>query len=119
MEKKGNDHVKIIYDELLHSRLHPGVPDIHTVVSVGMLGYLQDVKKVLTHINRKLKIGSRICFVDYDKFFDFIPNIEWIGNDKKIKDVFASAGFKVDVARKQGFAWKYVYIYGVKAGNVK
>ena len=64
-------------------------------------------------------MGSKICFVDYDKFFDIIPNAEWLGSDDKIKEVFHNAGFKVSVIRKQGFAWKYIYIYGIKIRNIK
>src|SRR3989338_8320785 len=119
IEKKGHKHVIVMHDENLHSRVHPNVPDIHTVVSVGMLSYLQNVRQVLFDINKRLKVGSKICFVDYDKFFDFIPTVAWLEDDKKIKRVFHNAGFSVDVFRKQGFAWKYIYIYGIKIRDVK
>lgn len=119
MEKHGHRHVTVLYDEKLHSRVHPNIPNIHTVVSVGMLSYLQDTKQVLYDINKRLKIGSKICFVDYDKFFDFIPTVDWLQNDSKIKKVFRDAGFSVDVFRKQGFAWKYIYVYGMKIRDTK
>jgi hypothetical protein len=69
---------------------------------------------VLKQINSRLKKGSKVCFVDYDKLFGFIPNAEWLGSDSKIEEVFKKAGFKVSVMRKSGFFWNYVYIYGVK-----
>ncbi|MFC1768707.1 amino acid permease [Nanoarchaeota archaeon] len=119
MEKHNHHHVTVLYDGFLHSRLHPNVPEIHTVVSVGMLGYLQDVKTVLKDINSRMKVGNKVCFVDYDKFFDFIPSVQWLQNDAKIKRIFHEAGFKIEVYRKQGFAWKYIYIYGYKEKNVK
>jgi ubiquinone/menaquinone biosynthesis C-methylase UbiE len=118
MEKKGHKHVFVLHDEKHHSRVHPDVPEIHTVASVGMLGYLQDTNRVLRGLNKRLKKGARVCFVDYDKFFEIIPNVEWLSSDKKIKRIFSRAGFKVDVKRKQGFAWKYIFIYGSKVKNV-
>jgi len=118
IEKKGHKHVFVLHDEKHHSRVHPDIPEIHTVASVGMLGYLQDTNKVLRDLNKRLKNGSKICFVDYDNFFGIIPNVEWLSNDKKIKRIFNKNGFKVDVKRKQGFAWKYIFIYGTKVRNV-
>ena len=119
MNKKGHGHVKIMHDIKHHSRIHPDIPDIHLVVSVGMLGYLQNTKNVLKQMNKKLKKGSKVCFVDYDKFFDLIPNRDWLSDDKKIKKIFEECGFDVKVKRKQGFAWKYIFIYGKKVKGVR
>jgi len=119
MNKKGHSHVRLIHDLKHHSRIHPKIPNIHLIVSVGMLGYLQNVKNVLKQMNKRLKRGNKVCFVDYDKFFDVIPNKEWLSDDKKIKKVFSECGFKVNVKRKQGFAWKYVYVYGKKVNGVR
>ena len=69
-------------------------------------------------MNKRLRKGSKICFVDYDKFFDLIPNVGWLSDDNKIKKIFRDNGFNVGVIRKQGFAWKYVFIYGTKLKNV-
>ena len=100
------------------TRVHPNVPVVDAVVSVGTLGYVQNVKNVLKEINKRLNVGSKILFLDYDKFFDIIPNIEWLSDDSKIKRIFHDAGFTVGVIRKQGFAWKYIYIYGTKFRGV-
>ncbi len=117
LKKKGHSHVKVIHDLQHHHRVHPDVPTVHTAVSVGMIGYVKDVRNVLRHMNKRLKKGAIICFVDYDKFFDIIPNKEWLGDDKKIMEVFRDAGFEVKVRRKQGFAWKYIFIFGKKVKN--
>ncbi|MBD3163599.1 amino acid permease [Candidatus Woesearchaeota archaeon] len=117
--KKGHNHVVIIHDEKHAYRVHPSIPKINTIVSVGMLGYLQDIETVLRQINKRLEKGSKICFLDYDKFFDIIPNADWLSSDSRIKRIFKKCGFSVSVLRKQGFAWKYIYIYGVKERNIK
>lgn len=116
--KRGHNHIIVLHDEQHAYRVHPDVPHLHTVVSVGMLGYLQDKHNVLQQINKRLRKGSKICFVDYDKFFDIIPNVQWLGSDETIKKIFNKNGFKVSVIRKQGFAWKYIYIYGVKVREI-
>ena len=69
-------------------------------------------------MNKRLKKGSMIYLIDYDKFFDIIPNQEWLSDDKKIKNTFKKSGFEVDVKRKQGFAWKYIYIIGKKVKHI-
>jgi len=118
LEKRGHKHVILYHDLKHHVRVHPKIPKINVVVSVGVLGYVQNVNKVLRDMNKRLEKGSRICFLDYDKFFDLIPNIDWLNRNEKIKDIFAKAGFYVEVKRVQGFAWKYIYIYGKKIKNI-
>jgi len=118
LKRKGHKHVTTLHDLEHHSRIHPNVPKIHTVVSVGALGYLKDPLNTLKDINNRLNIGSKICFVDYDKFFNIIPSVEWLEDDTKIHTLFRKAGFKVDIVRKQGLAWKYIYIYGKKIKNI-
>jgi len=119
MDKKGHGHVTVIHDLQHHSRVHPEVPNVHVAVSVGSLSYVQDVKNVLKHINQRMKKGSKICFVEYDKFFDLIRTKDWLEDDKKIVKVFKNSGFKVSVKREQGFAWKYIFIYGKKYKGVR
>ena len=118
LAKKGHKHVTILHDIEHETRVHPNVPVVDAAVSVGTLGYVQNVKNVLREINKRLGVGSKILFLDYDKFFDIIPNIEWLSDDNKIKRIFHDAGFTVGIIRKQGFAWKYIYIYGTKFKGV-
>ena len=118
-EKKGHNQVVYFHDLKHGKRVHPDVPRVNVVASVATLGYVQDVDSVLKHMNKRLETGSKICFVEYDKFFDLIPNIEWLEHDDKIKLVFAKNGFDVKVERKWGILWQYVFIYGKKVKNAR
>jgi amino acid transporter len=112
--KKGHEHVVIIHDEHQINRVHPSIPHVNAIVSVGMMGYLQDVKKVLKEMRDLLPYGGKIVFVDYVDFFKFIPNVAWLSNDRTIEKIFRDAGFSVFVTRKKGLFWNYVYVYGIK-----
>ena len=116
--RKGHKHVKVIHDRQHMYRIHPNVPKVNAVVSIGNLSYIRRLNEVLKGLNSRLSKGGKICFVDFDKFFDVIPNIEWLSDDNQIKKVFRNAGFYVDVFRRQGFAWKYIFIYGAKFMDV-
>ena len=118
IDKKGHKHVRLIHDLLHHHRVHPNVPMVHCAVSVGTIGYVKDMDNVLKHMNKRLSVGAKVCFVDYDKFMDILPNKEWLNDDNKIKKIFEKGGFKVKVERKQGFAWGYIFIYGHKVKNI-
>ncbi|MBW2989826.1 amino acid permease [Candidatus Woesearchaeota archaeon] len=119
LKKKGHKHVRVIHDLNHHYRVHPDVPSVHAAVSTGTIGCIKNIGNVLAHMNRRMKKGSKVCFLDYDKFFDIIPNREWLSDDKKIKRIFKKAGFKVAIRRKQGFAWKYIFIFGEKVKSLK
>jgi basic amino acid/polyamine antiporter, APA family len=101
---------------------HPGLGDftlqlptlVDDVVSVGVLSYMQDPLKLLTSLAQRVKKGGRIIFVDYDKFFYFIPNVQWIESDEQLQNLFAKAGFRVKVNRKKSLFWTYVIIIGRK-----
>ena len=112
--KKGHDHVTVIHDVHQINRVHPSIPHVDAIVSIGMMGYLQDVKKVLKEMRALLPYGGKIVFVDYADFFKVIPNVAWLSNDKIIENVFRESGFSVFVARKKGLFWNYVYVYGIK-----
>jgi len=112
--KRGHTHVIVIHDEHQVNRVHPSIPHVDAIVSIGMMGYLQDVKKVLKEMRDLLPYGGKIVFVDYADFFKVIPNVAWISNDKVIEKMFRDAGFSVFVTRKKGLFWNYVYVYGIK-----
>lgn len=112
--KKGHTHVIVIHDEHQINRVHPSIPHVDAVVSIGMMGYLQDVKKVLGEMRELLPYGGKIVFVDYADFFKVIPNVAWLSNDRIIEKTFRDAGFSVFVTRKKGLFWNYVYVYGIK-----
>lgn len=112
--KKGHNHVIVIHDEHQVNRVHPLIPHVDAIVSIGMMGYLQDVKKVLKEMRDLLPYGGKIVFADYADFFKIIPNVAWLSNDKVIERMFRDAGFSVYVTRKKGLFWNYVYVYGIK-----
>jgi basic amino acid/polyamine antiporter, APA family len=114
MLKHGHFHVISLHDEHQINRVHPYIPHVDAIVSVGMLGYLQDTKKVLTEMKHLLPNGGRVVFVDYADFFGIIPNVEWLSNDANISKAFKDAGFSVFVRREKGLFWNYVYVYGIK-----
>lgn len=112
--KMGHMHVTIIHDKHQFNRVHPDIPHIDAVVSMGMMGYLQDVKKVLRELRALLPYNGKIIFVDYTDFFKVIPNVEWLSTNEKIQKVFNECGFSVYVDRKKGIFWNYIYVYGIK-----
>ncbi|MBI2652312.1 amino acid permease, partial [Candidatus Woesearchaeota archaeon] len=112
--KKGHSHVIVIHDEHQINRVHPSIPHVDAIVSIGMMGYLQDVKKVLKEMRDLLPYGGKIVFADYADFFKIIPNVAWLSNDKVIEKMFRDAGFSIFVTRKKGLFWNYVYVYGIK-----
>src|SRR3989344_1959677 len=114
MKRKGHEHVIIIHDEHQVNRVHPDVPHVDAIVSIGMMGYLQDVKKVLGEMRELLPYGGKIVFVDYADFFKVIPNVAWLSKDSTIEKIFREAGFSVFVTRKKGLFWNYVFVYGIK-----
>ena len=112
--KKGHTHVIMIHDEHQVNRVHPSIPHVDAIVSIGMMGYLQDIKKVLKEMRNLLPYGGKIVFVDYADFFKVIPNVAWLSNDKVIEKMFREAGFSVYVTRKKSMFWNYVFVYGIK-----
>jgi basic amino acid/polyamine antiporter, APA family len=114
LQKRNHTHVKVIHDEHQVNRVHPSIPHVDCIVSIGMMGYLQDTKKVLREMRELLPYGGKVVFVDYADFFKVIPNVAWLSNDKVIEKVFRDSGFSVFVSRKKGLFWSYIYVYGIK-----
>ncbi len=114
LTRKGHSHVIVVHDKHQVNRVHPSIPHVDAIVSIGMMGYLQDIKKVLKEMRELLPYGGKIVFVDYVDFFKVIPNVAWLSNDKVIEKMFRDAGFSVFVTRKKGLFWDYVYVYGIK-----
>jgi len=119
MKRYGRKNVKALLDPQHMERVHPSIPHVDSIVSVGTLAYVKDVHHVLTDMNKRLDRNSKICFLEYNNFFGIIPNKPWIRKDDIIKRRFKLAGFKVEVERKKGLLWTYVFIYGKKVKNVK
>lgn len=108
-------HVQLFHhDSLEHFKTTVKLPKLDVVVSTGILSYLQKPGEVLKGIGEKVRKGGRVVFLDYDKFFFLIPNVEWIGDEGKLKRMFKAAGFKVSVVKKRGIVWQHVFIHGEK-----
>lgn len=106
--------IQIIHDEYQTSRIHPSVPYCDVLVSIGMLGYIQDIERVLKELYTIMPVQGKICFVEYGDFFSLIPNVEWLGKNEKIEEMFRKYGFSVRVIRKKGLFWNFIYVYGMK-----
>lgn len=115
LEKKGITHVTVIHDEHQVNRIHPSIENVDFIFSVGMMSYMQDVRKILKQMNRILPETGRICFVEYVNFFGILPDAEWLSNIGKLREVFRKAGFSVNIEKKHGFLWNYLFIYGIKS----
>ena len=104
----------IIHDPGQMSRVHPDVSRVDAVVSIGILSYVQDIRKVLRELYAILPLGGKICFVERTDFFHLIPNVEWLTKDDAIERLFRDAGFSVKLQRKRGLLWNTLYVYGIK-----
>ncbi len=112
---KEHKHVSVFHHGSLdHFKPSTSVPTVDAIVSIGVLSYVQKPDKVLKHLRRKLKKKGKILFLDYDKFFYLIPNVPWIGDKKELRKIFKEAGFNVQIRKKRGILWRYVFIHGEK-----
>ncbi len=118
-QQRNHDHVIAIHDKHHSWRIHPGIPTVDLIVGIAALGYVDKIRNVLLHMNRRLAIDGKICFVEYDKFFHIIPTVDWLVKDARIKHFFREAGFVVTVERKKGIFWENIFIYGKKFKEVK
>jgi 2-polyprenyl-3-methyl-5-hydroxy-6-metoxy-1,4-benzoquinol methylase len=115
--KQVKKHKHVIFfhhPHLDHFKTKIKLPQVDALVSEGVLSYLQKPQTVLNHLASKVKKGGRVVFVDYDRFFFFIPNVSWLSDHKKLQRMFTKAGFKVKILTKRGLLWKYIFIHGEK-----
>jgi basic amino acid/polyamine antiporter, APA family len=118
LRKRGDsDQVKIIHDEHHVSRVHPDVKSVDMIFSIGMMGYMQNIQRILSDMNDLLPEHGRIFFAEYVDFFWVIPNLEWLSSNDKIEKIFREAGFSVRVIRRRWAFWNYVFVYGIKSDN--
>jgi ubiquinone/menaquinone biosynthesis C-methylase UbiE len=115
--KRGYKNIEVIHDEHQVNRVHPSVKNVDAVFSVGMLGYIQNVNKVLRELYKILPHNGKICMVEYVDYFWVIPNVKWLSSTEQIEKVFKEAGFSVHVKKKRRLFWTYVIIYGIKSSD--
>ncbi len=109
-------NVFVIHDEHLISRVHPSIPSVDMVFSVGNLSYIQNLRAVLKSLHSLLPDHGRICFVEYvDYFWGVIPNQSWLDDWSRIQSLFRSVGFSITIRKRRGLFWNYLYVYGIKS----
>jgi len=113
-ETRAYGRADVIYDPEQMSRVHPDIGYADAVVSIGILGYMQDIKKVLNELYTILPMGGKLCFVEHTDFFHIMPNVEWMTKNSSIEKLFRDSGFAVKVKREKGVLWNKVYVYGIK-----
>ncbi len=107
-------HVHVIHEPHLDSFPLKLPHKVDGIISVGTLSYMQKPLAILTQLSQHLKKGGEIIFVDFDKFFFFFPNVDWIEGDQQLQALFARAGFNVQIERKRSIFWQYIIITGYK-----
>ncbi len=116
LSKKDIHTVTVLHDEHLISRVHPAIPPVDMIFSVGNLSYIQDLKNILRTMHSLLPENGQICFVEYvDYFWGVIPNQSWLDDWQKLEALFRSIGFSVTIRKRRGLFWNYLYIYGIKS----
>ena len=107
-------NANVIHDPEQMTRVHPDIGYADAVVSIGILGYVQNIKKVLKELAAIMPTGGKLAFIEHADFFHIIPNVEWLGSDAAVEKLFREAGFAVKVKRQKGLLWNSVYVYGIK-----
>jgi len=116
LEKHHHKHVNVIHDTHFISRVHPDIPKVDMIFSVGSLSYVQNVERVLKDMHSLLPENGQICLVEYtDYFWGVIPDQMWLDDIKKLEKLFRKIGFSVRIKKKRGLFWQYLYIYGIKS----
>ncbi len=119
LRHRGITHVVTIHDPHQVNRVHPEVKEVDLVFSVGMLSYVQDLRKVLRDLHRILPFHGKICLVEYVDYFRVLPNPAWLDDHDELRRVFREAGFSVQVTKVHGILWNYLFIYGEKRGALE
>ncbi len=115
LRKEGIDNVRLFHDEHFISRVHPDIPEVDMVFSAGSLSYVQNIKSVLSDMNRLLPENGRVVFLEYvDYFWGLIPNAPWLDDPEMIRRLFRESGFSVRIKKQKGLFWSYLLIYGIK-----
>lgn len=106
----------------IHHHIPDSVPDqvngLDAVAGVTVSDGVVDIGKALTNLNRRMKIGATISFLEYDNYFLLIPNVKWVHESANISQLFSQYGLKVNVERKRSFLWTWVFVYGKKIRDV-
>jgi amino acid transporter len=113
-EKSGAKNILYYLEHEQRHILHPHLNKLDAVVSIGVLGYMEDPSKVLMALGKRVKKGGKVYFIDYTNVMKILPEEEWMKDSTKIKQMFLKAGFKVDVAKDRHMLWDTLHIFGNK-----
>jgi len=114
-KKEGHEHVSVLHDEHHVNRIHPAVPQVDAVLSVGVLHHIQDLRKILKEIHQRLPDGGKVVFKDEIDILKVLPNGGWAANPEKILDVLKEEGFGVQMHIKKGILVNHLIIYAIKS----
>ena len=103
-----------VRDPHYYERIHPSIKKIDGMVSVGMLGYIQNMEAMLNDLKERVPIEGRIVFAEYSNFFHLLPEVEWLADKKEIERLFRKAGFSVQIEKKRRIFWNSIYLYGIR-----
>lgn len=106
--------VEVLHDENLDNFTIILPQKANHFTSIGMLSYMQKPNLIIRKIAEQLEKDATIHIVDYDKFFGFIPNVEWIESDEMLVSLFNKNNIHVQIKRRPGLLWTYIIIDGVK-----
>ncbi|MBI3033424.1 amino acid permease [Candidatus Woesearchaeota archaeon] len=113
--KKGNiTHVHTIHDEHQVNRIHPHIPPVDAIISLGMLGHIQDLRKIAKEMNALLSEGGKIVFKEEVDLFRIMPTIGWIALPEKVVEIFAEEGIRINYVYKKRLFWTDLIVYGMK-----
>ncbi len=115
--QRGAGMVRTVHDEHQVNRVHPTITHADVVYSVGFLGYMQDLRKVLRELNGILPPGGRVCFVEYVDFFKVLPDPVVVSDIARLEQAFIDSGFAISVRRRKGMLWNYLIIEGLKTDS--
>ncbi len=114
-QKKGHHHVSVLHDEHHANRVHPAVPEVDTIISIGLLHHIQDLEKILKEMYIRLPEGGRIVFKDEVDILKILPNGGWAADPDKIIRTLKKEGFIVQKHIKKGFLLNHLIIYAMKS----
>jgi amino acid transporter len=114
ISKKAYTHVIGLHDEHHANRVHPSIPAVDIIISVGLLHHLQDFEKILKEMHARLPEDGRIVFKDEIDLLKFLPNGAWAADLDKAIEALHHQGF---IAQKQivnGLFADHIFIYAMK-----
>ncbi|MGM5481603.1 MAG: amino acid permease [Nanobdellota archaeon] len=114
-ERKHHMHIVALHDEHMISRVHPDIPQVDVIFSMGVMDHIQNMKQIAKDMAAILPENGKICMVEYsDYFFGLLPNSGWIADIEELQKIFREAGFSTRVVKWKGGLWNYTCIYGLK-----